>query len=1082
MKTAIKSNWLIIVLMALVVCFTGIGIATLNLDRSSSQNGTVVAEDIATDPTLDATEITEATKNGSTRYAVDSFYMKQGASVRVQGNTSGMRYTAYLNNTFLSYLKAMYPETSYTYTIYMEFQRQGQTGSGADYDKRWVSTTLNSGGALGGEVADFNTICASLSYGSLTEDQLENAKFWEITANAKLVIEGKADGENVGEKYVVNSVTNDNVRSAFAVVNAALLNGEQNKFSNLNVIVQFVKENQTLNTIPAYLEIANGENNSVMVTGFEGAVKTAYFGATKVTATVSEGVITVSDIATVSENYLGENKYLAVVESNGKVWNVPAVYVTKAIKTDSDLSVLVDADATAKTIVTGYYVLANDIERSGTWNGNTLNGNSYFGGTFDGNGHYIDLQLGTGGLFSGLATNATIKNVAILINNISSAGKVDDARFILSKNASVSGNNLQIFISDVFVDVNVDATNGSANMSMIANAGSWVISYKNTIIDFADGVITPTKAQGGVFATYLNSNFFTAEGDYYKYINKGNEFNNTYYINSDFKYAVKLSTGHYAFAENDTEFMAEASVGDGIKKVYLPGVKRYDDYTAMAGANLDLTSFNSACWDTQLGYPVFNSLIKNYATLLVDGEASSTASLVAGEDGSNSATITGTYAGKSLTPVLSTDSDIVTVEDNVIYAVANKYGTATVTATFTVNGTAITKDVEVTVTLPGLTGGIMYSSLDGKIYLHAQYNEANVDSIVLVSDNTVLYTDGAKTADMPNNTASADLTDYTKSVVIGFKDGTKYTATLVAYTMVIAKDSDLSVLVDADATATTIISGYYILANNIERGEWTGNVYNSYSYFAGTLDGNGYYIDLQLSTGGLFSGLTTSATIKNVGILVNNKANGSGDDRRYIFAKTISKDNTNNKQIYITDVLFDVNVDATSGSANMAITASSNSHVITYKNVVVDFADGVITPTKAQGGIFVNYFNNAYIKATGDDITGDGNADYKYTWADSFIDTYYINKDFKYVGALQQASNGNLVFAENDGAFMASVDTTSTGYTKAYAPGVYRYNDYTAMAGANLDLTSFNSACWDTTAGYPVWKQIAIKQALENAK
>ena len=58
MKTTIKSNWLIIVLMALVVCFTAVGVATLRFERGTTVDTPVYAEVLyegaegVVDPTL----------------------------------------------------------------------------------------------------------------------------------------------------------------------------------------------------------------------------------------------------------------------------------------------------------------------------------------------------------------------------------------------------------------------------------------------------------------------------------------------------------------------------------------------------------------------------------------------------------------------------------------------------------------------------------------------------------------------------------------------------------------------------------------------------------------------------------------------------------------------------------------------------------------------------------------------------------------------------------------------------------------------------------------------------------------------
>ena len=49
---------------------------------------------------------------------------------------------------------------------------------------------------------------------------------------------------------------------------------------------------------------------------------------------------------------------------------------------------------------------------------------------------------------------------------------------------------------------------------------------------------------------------------------------------------------------------------------------------------------------------------------------------------------------------------------------------------------------------------------------------------------------------------------------------------------------------------------------------------------------------------------------------------------------------------------------------------------------------------------------------------------------------------------------------------------TSSASTITTIDGVKVYANYEAMATAGNTYTTFNNDCWDTTAGYPVWKNL----------
>ncbi|MBO5714483.1 MAG: hypothetical protein J6R83_03560, partial [Clostridia bacterium] len=329
----------------------------------------------------------------------------------------------------------------------------------------------------------------------------------------------------------------------------------------------------------------------------------------------------------------------------------------------------------------------------------------------------------------------------------------------------------------------------------------------------------------------------------------------------------------------------------------------------------------------------------------------------------NQITAIATAYGTEFIPELSiVDGNAVTVEGNTITAVA--VGTSTVKATYTINGETVEKEYTVTVTFDNWEGdAVKYSTLDGKIYFDDQLSKAGIVSIVDATDDSIVYYDGSVVSNVPENTDSKNLTDYTKQSIVTLEDGSKYLIDVVSYTQVITKDTDLAVLVNNDGTKEekAVVKGYYILGNDIERsGDFEGNK-ATYSYFAGVLDGDGHYIDLQLGTNGLLCGLHDGADIKNLAILINVP---STTKNAYILAST-NLDLWGGRSAKITDVYCEVNVAPSANVGGKGATKFCDEGLasgIRYKNFIFNLASdiqGMAETGYTRGGAIYGYNNTS---------------------------------------------------------------------------------------------------------------------------
>ncbi|MBO5714094.1 MAG: hypothetical protein J6R83_01565, partial [Clostridia bacterium] len=581
--------------------------------------------------------------------------------------------------------------------------------------------------------------------------------------------------------------------------------------------------------------------------------------------------------------------------ANGDKYYVDLESYTMIIMQEEDLAVLVDSTATSAVSVAGYYLVGADIKH-GTWTGNT-NTNSTFTGVFDGNGHYVELKLNSIGLF-GKLNKSTIKNTAFIIN------EKPTNRYIFA--TATSGN---YYVDNVYIDVNV-AYASTTNWTIAGTNNMYQARYSNTIIDYAPGTMTfsftatTTHKYGGGFENYTSSSWFTTKGtDFDGDGVEDNAFNyasfkNTYIVSGDYKYVGWHNGGtagvltEISFAENDGAVYA--SVKDTIsseKFGFIKGLRRYDDFNAMAQDGNSYTTFNADVWEFSAGYPRFKSVVEKER---VEDINANTKFYLAGAEGQETAEIEilnqidaiAVYNEKTYIPTLSIKdgSSVELIGNNTIKAVDG--GISTVVANYNVDGVEFVKEYVINVTIPNYTQGkVMYSTLDNKLYM-PDFGK-NVISIVDANNpDTVYYTDGVYaniTANLTNNVV-------TVNAIVSLEGGMKYYIDINSYTKVLTTAEDLLMFniddgdtlsgsSDTEVTINTLITGYYILGKDIvgttpltfKHADMLTTWNNTTTGFAGVFDGDGHKVTVTLTGNnagsdrtGIFGQLQAGAVIKNV--------------------------------------------------------------------------------------------------------------------------------------------------------------------------------------------------------------------------
>ena len=456
-------------------------------------------------------------------------------------------------------------------------------------------------------VIDYNDIWENYqaSGGEMSQEEvLEKAYEMELTARAYVQVDG--------EYYYADMTGITTSRSARQVAFAAELSGEiEEKYRDKGEVekaekaasyygytaedgyyVPEVESNGAVGTKYLDLTALESKRQTVKVdVEIDGTVEEVLIGAEKMRSTVSyDADKKLLGFYVLSEQVFSAGEtYVTVFTKEGKIYTVPFICATKAIKTVDDLKIFnakgVNGTKSVKVSETvdgvkhnyieegywsadqeqgGYYVLGADIEAEGyvhgskntddsfnddTWNGASTYVNQPIGltGTFNGLGYAIkDMQIGSQreGFF-GIVNDGTVKNVAFL--DVKATGKY---KFVLAQYL------LNATIENVYIQTNKYVKNSSMGFPAADCA---------ILAEYAYGKTTSIKNCNIVFNTPNKMTTDASHGGLYRVNNSGNltaKYENVYFATgNNYNYNYKITT-----TNEETGEVVESSDSENVRQ------------------------------------------------------------------------------------------------------------------------------------------------------------------------------------------------------------------------------------------------------------------------------------------------------------------------------------------------------------------------------------------------------------------------------------------------------------------------------------------------------------------------------------
>lgn len=1118
MKTNFKSKKLVICVLAVLF--------SLSLSAAFAVSGITRGKSVSAESAyLSASPVTgdsvELSSLGITGADNADFKMAKGASMRINSATPGMRFTAYMGDAAaLLQANEKYSLNNYNYSYYMEF-KVTNPDSGVS-DTKWVPMELDASkwdADNGG-----HPLTASLTFDNLSTENFEKAIGFDIEGRAILSLTKTASANEEYEDSIwFYAQANDNVRSMEAVVNAAIVHGEEAEYPELNK-AGFVKSHAELTTVTP-VEIGrdaitndrtgaalsatalaksnyaaiNGEGGSVT---FEGAssIEKIFIGAKKTSLTANGNIVTLTKEDLAGYN-AGDEVYLSVKDSNGKFYNAPLIVTTKILKTQNDLN-LFDLDIN-NVDFDGYFYLANDIVCDSSWTPNSQNRSSdkpdAFCGVLEGNGYTITYKVKDSGLFGNLKY-ATIKNVNLIVNGLTVKSDLSVATAIAAcfGAGSLVENVLVRYDLTEPVMVKYYGWGQSSGLGLFESWGNFSATLKNVVVDMSGVTLSEEKATNGskeitepfAYGSLVCRTGATGMGDSAANVNG-------VYVVSPFKYlSYQMSNDMSAlsqavFASNDEAAYNESAART---KVLARNAYRFDtleDLKAFLAeeGNAAHKQLLARFTDLTLGVPVAAgdkaNFIADNAEIKVNGESGT-------EINYNCGTLAELDVSFSLLGVSYDEvsfekvsgADLVNLESHAILQAA---GTETIKATVNVEGTQFSFNVTLTATAETVNAVVKYSTMDNSAVL-PEFDGVSIEKLTL-TDGTVIY-DGmnyySEYIKQHGYGASADNTqssDYTITVYAYLSNGAIKQITLISYTKVFTKLSDFEIFT-TDRSEVNQRYGYYVLANDIiysegdyleafgtsaSRSEFNGC---TSTWFRGVFDGEGHRIEIALGRHGIF-GNTNGAAIKNVSLIIkalngNRLATNPGYGSATVFAFNMSA--TSLTDVYVKyDCAETVDVSMLNWGAGSGLGLGRKVYGNTaIKNVVTDLSSLTIT----------GYGENAWSFGLIYSVT-----DSTANWV--LNNVFFISpvvkelgSDRAYTGPATLGDLNSVLFAVEDAGAtpIASVADSSkvTHLDGAKDSDAHRFDTAEGLKAyfdANAaKLALFTASVWDTSTGLPLPK------------
>lgn len=910
------------------------------------------------------------------------FEVDNKANVRLQPDGKGIKFRATMNSQYYAWLKAAYPNATYTFKVTVD--RYNNADEGEALSETYV---LKDDDFLDMDSAaeDFN-YSYTVSYdqlGNLTEAQKNQAYAMVLKAQASVIvtpaegdaIEIPADGYSVRNMMAVAKYLVDNKLYASETDKTTLqmyYSTEAATAINANATIDFLHKG------------TNSSGEEVDVLTFDSAIDedyTLYINAIPLTK-VSSTQFEISEELRSQLEYDTDYTVYAFDENNKCTTFTVHTYAGIIYDADDFKNVFefseaqVKKYATAKTGTntttyygdvdrdfTGNYVLANDITISNmdhtgmklcykdasnatfhsitqsaiNSNDATLANLFFNNGTLDGQGHKLSVTLSatysTYGLFGYLGDNVTVKNVFIDVHKTTNNYLIIKGG--LGSNAPVFDNCYFEFSGQPVNKRNIGFTDG---LVKVTNS---VIDYSGLAYDEANG------SYDALFATATST------------------FENTVFIGE--KRPVTGADSKVLYASNEDVTADKAT-----------GAYRFADYAAFAAKaatteGLSRDGFDAAIWDkTTIDVPVYrqDDIAFEFA---LENYKDSTLRLEVGD----TLDISAMYFGAPVAVTITSNNDNVEIADGVL--TANTADSGTLSVSYTLDGVEVSYAIpyEVTAKAEEVATEVYYSAVDGLIYglnLEGDFTSAYQDA------NTVTLTSSAKEGSYTISgleVADTTVKGKTELVVNTSEKSYKFT-NVVTVAKVIASVEDWTYL-NISSTDTETKDGYVLVINDLDttsminlhtmknNGYITRNndsVANNGGWYStlglrGTFDGNGHTIKVKSAKGGIF-GVINTLTIKDVCFIVDATAQyntaettttadySSKTCLNYILASGMRNSLLENVVIKLNSVDLTYN-DTTITKAYLMLTTTCGTADMT--NFVLDYGNYKMTDNDIWGGL-----------------------------------------------------------------------------------------------------------------------------------
>ena len=1118
MKTNFKSKKLVICVLAVLFALSlsaAFAVSGITRGKSVSAESAYLS---ASPVTGDAVELSSLNVDGVENA---DFKMAKGASMRINSATPGMRFTAYMG-VAAAKLQATekYSLNNYNYSYYMEF-KVTNPDSGVS-DTKWVPMELdtNKWDADNGG----HPLTASLTFDNLSAENFEKAIGFDIEGKAILSLTKTASANEEYEDSIwFYAQANDNVRSMEAVVNAAIVHGEEAEYPELNK-AGFIKSHAELTTVTpveigrdaitndrtgtALSATALAKSNYAAINGdggsvtFEGAssIEKIFIGAKKTSLTANGNVVTLTKEDLAGYN-AGDEVYLSVKDSNGKFYNAPLIVTTKILKTQNDLN-LFDLDNN-NVDFDGYFYLANDITCDSSWTPNSQSRSSgnddVFCGVLEGNGYTITYKVRDSGLFGNLK-KATIKNVNLIVNSLTVKSDLSVATAIAAYFGvgSLVENVLVRYDLTEPVMVKYYGWGQSSGLGLFENWGAHSATLKNVVVDMSGVTLSEEEATNGsvkIAEPFAYGSLVCRTGASGMGANATNV--NGVYVVSPFKYLSyqmkndMSALSQAVFASNDEAAYNESAAAT---KVLARNVYRFDTLEELKAflaeeGNAAHKQLLARFTDLTLGVPVAAgdkaNFIADNAEIKVNGESGTEINYNCGtlDELNVSFSLLGVPYEVSLEKV--SGADLVNLETHAILQAA---GIETIKATVNVEGTQFSFNVTLTATAETVNAVVKYSTMDNSAVL-PEIEGVSIEKLTLtdgtvIYDGTNYYSDYIKQHGYGASADNTQSSDYTITVYAYLANGAIKQITLISYTKVFTKLSDFEIFT-TDRSEVNARFGYYVLANDIiySEGDYleafgtsaSRSAYNgcSSTNFRGVFDGEGHRIEIALGRHGIF-GNSLSATIKNVSVIIKAlNGNRLATNPGYGAATALAyfMDATTLTDVYVKydcAETVDVSMLDWGAGSGLGICFKVSGHMV-VTNLVVDYSALNV----------VNYGENSW---------GFGMFFDRYTGSCTWIlnNVFFISPVLKefgcdraYTGQATLGVVNSVLFTVEDADATPVVPVTEGTTVITYLDGsknsdAHRFDTAEGLKAyfdANAaKLALFTASVWDTSAGLPLPK------------